>query len=92
MKANLAVLLFFGLAFQLALNCEGLPAAHAQEMAAETLATQLRRQGHRCEAPVNAQRDAERSRPDEVVWIVKCANGAYRMRLMPHGAAQVEQI
>jgi hypothetical protein len=67
-------------------------AAHAQGEAADTLASQLRRQGHRCEDPVKVERDAKRSRPDEAVWIVRCANDAYRMRLIPNSAAHVEQI
>jgi hypothetical protein len=66
------------------------PAAHAEE--AEALAAELRRQAHRCESPVNAERDAERSRPDETVWVVRCTNATYRMRLIPHQAAHVEQI
>jgi hypothetical protein len=66
--------------------------AHAEETPADSLAAQLRRQGHRCEEPVNVQRDAERSRPDELVWIIKCTNATYRMRLVPNMAAKVEQI
>jgi hypothetical protein len=69
-----------------------LSAAHAQEAPAESLAAQLRLQGHRCEGPVNAERDTERSKPDELVWVIRCMNATYRMRLMPHMAAQVEQI
>src|SRR5262245_41070208 len=98
MRRHLAVSLFLVMAIQLASNGEGfiarqiLPAAHAQETEAESLATQLRRQGHPCDGPVNAERDAERSRPDEAVWIVRCTNATYRMRLIPNSAAQVEQI
>ena len=74
--------------------CTGqvLSTARAQEAAPEALAAQLRRQGHQCDGPVSAQRDAERSKPDAAVWVIKCANATYRMRLMPHMAAQVEQI
>jgi hypothetical protein len=61
-----------------------------QEMPAESLVAQLRRQGDRCDAPVNAERDAERSSPDELVWVMRCTNATYRMRLIPHMAAQVE--
>ena len=66
--------------------------ARSQEAPAEALAAQLRRQGHRCESPVNVERDAERSKPDELVWVIKCTNATYRMRLVPHQAALVEQI
>jgi hypothetical protein len=64
----------------------------AEEMSGDTLAVQLRRQGHRCDAPVRAERDAERSRPDSAVWTVRCANVAYRMRLVPDRAAAVERL
>jgi hypothetical protein len=64
----------------------------AEETSGDALAVQLRRQGHRCDGPVLAERDAERSRPDSAVWIVKCANASYRMRLVPDMAAAVEQL
>jgi len=98
MRAELALFPFIGLVIALTPNVGGvvtepiLPTAHAEEAAAESLAAQLRRQGHRCEGPVHAERDAERSKPDELVWVVKCTNASYRMRLIPHMAAQVEQI
>ena len=67
-------------------------AATSADEAADTLAAELRRQGHRCESPVKAERDAERSRPDGDAWVVTCTNATYRMRLVPHQAAHVEQI
>src|SRR5262245_58959407 len=98
MRARLAMFPFFVLVIALALNVGGvvteaiLAAAQAQETPAGSLAAQWRRQGHRCEGPVNAERDAERSKPDEPVWLVRCTNASYRMRLIPHMAAHVEQI
>jgi hypothetical protein len=98
MRAKLAIFSFFGLVIALTPNVGGfvtepiLPAAHAEEAALESLAAQLRRQGHRCDDPVHAERDAERSKPDELVWVIKCTNASYRMRLIPHMAAHVEQI
>jgi hypothetical protein len=59
---------------------------------AELLAAQLRTQGFRCDKPVSAQQDAGRSKPDEAVWIVRCANASYRMRLIPDMAAVVEPL
>ena len=59
---------------------------------AESLAAQLRAQGFRCDRPVTAERDATRSKPDEAVWVVKCANASYRMRLIPDMAATVKPI
>ena len=66
--------------------------ALAQDAPPEVLASQLRLQGYRCDAPVTAQRDAQLSRPDEAAWILKCANASYRMRLTPDMAARVEQL
>jgi hypothetical protein len=68
-------------------------AAHAAEdMAAETLAAQIRIQGYPCDKASSAQRDVERSRPDSAVWILKCDNATYRIRLDPDMAAKVEKI
>ena len=98
MRAYSAGCLFLGVAIALTPNGAGyvakqlLPAARAQEMSADVLAAQLRRQGHRCDDPVKAERDAKDSRPDMAVWIVRCANAAYRMRLIPNMAAQIEPI
>ena len=91
------IALLFAFAFAASWNPAGrfgqqtLATARADE-AAEVLAIQLRRQGHQCESPVSAERDLKLSKPDEPVWIVKCGNIAYRMRLVPHQAAEVERI
>ena len=69
-----------------------LAAQAAEETAAETLAVQIRRQGYRCDRHLSAERDAERSKPDEAVWVLKCANATYRIRLIPDRAATVEQL
>ena len=66
--------------------------AHAQEAAAADLAAQLRIQGATCNAPVTATPDETRSRSDERVWLVRCADKTYRMRLIPDMAARVEQL
>ncbi len=68
-------------------------AAHAAEEApAAILATQVRMQGHACDKPLSAVRDAKRSKPDQSVWVLKCANAAYRMSLIPDRAAIVERL
>ena len=56
------------------------------------VATQVRKQGHTCEDPVRAQRDAERSKPGETVWLLECKSTSYRVRLVPKKAAKVERI
>jgi len=66
--------------------------AAAQATPPESLAAQLRLQGHRCDEPVTAQRDPQLSKPDEDVWNLKCGNASYRMRLVPDMAARVEQL
>jgi hypothetical protein len=68
-----------------------LTAAHA-ETAASSLAAQLRRQGHACDRALSAVRDRSRSKPDEAVWVVRCGNATYRLRLIPHQAARVERL
>ena len=68
-------------------------AAHAQQpMPAETIAAQVRLQGHRCDEPLSATRDTALSKPNEAVWVLKCANATYRLRLIPNMAASVERL
>jgi hypothetical protein len=56
------------------------------------LAVQIRKQGFLCERPLSAERDTERSKPDEAIWVIKCGNATYRMRLIPDMAAKVERL
>ena len=79
-------------AFAVALLVSGGRDAAAQATPPETLAAQLRLQGHRCDEPVTAQRNAQLSKPDEIVWNLRCSNGSYRMRLTPDMAARVEKL
>jgi len=65
--------------------------AQATDPAAESLAAQLRMQGFVCTPPVTASRDLSRSRPDEEVWRLSCAERSYVMRLVPDMAARIEQ-
>ena len=66
--------------------------AQQPEMPADTLAAQVRLQGHRCDEPLSATRDAALSKPNEAVWVLKCANASYRLRLTPDMAAKVERL
>jgi hypothetical protein len=79
-------------AFAVALLVSGDRVAWAQETPPEDLASQLRLQGYRCDEPVTAQRDAQLSKPDEVVWNLRCGNASYRMRLTPDMAARIEKL
>jgi hypothetical protein len=68
-------------------------AARAQQpMPAETIAAQVRLQGHRCDEPLSATRDTALSKPNEAVWVLKCANASYRLTLIPNMAARVERL
>jgi hypothetical protein len=66
-------------------------AARADEAAldASIVADQVRSQGFACADPVSAQRDAEKSKPDEAYYVLTCADATYDVRLVPDMAAQV---
>jgi hypothetical protein len=59
---------------------------------ADDLAAQVRQQGYRCDQPITASRDVKRSKPESAVWIVKCRNAAYTMRLTPDMAARITKL
>lgn len=59
---------------------------------ANDVAAQVRSQGYECDEPITATRDARRSRRDSAVWILKCSNGAYRVRLDPDMSARVTKL
>ncbi len=61
-------------------------------MPAEIIAAQIRDQGFSCDKALSAERDRERSTPDEAVWILKCENATYRVRLIPDQAADVKRL
>ena len=67
-----------------------LPAQAAEEMPPEIIAAQIRDQGYSCDKALSARRDWERS--DDAVWILKCQNATYRVRLVPDMAAHVERL
>lgn len=58
----------------------------------DDIAAQIRRQGYACDQPQSATRDVQASKPDEAVWLLRCGNASYRVRLMPDMAAQVEHV
>jgi hypothetical protein len=63
-----------------------------EETPKEIIAVRIRKQGYSCDQPISAERDRERSKPDEAVWILKCEDGIYRVWLIPDLAASVERI
>ena len=58
----------------------------------DDIATQVRAQGFPCDQPQSAERDAEASKPDEAVWLLRCEGASYRVRFIPDMAAQIERI
>ena len=41
---------------------------------------------------MSAQREPGQSKPDEPVWILKCVNATYRVRIIPDMAARIERL
>jgi hypothetical protein len=62
----------------------------AEEKPAEIIAAHIRTQGYACENALSALRDRKASKPNEMVWTLRCSNGIYRVRLVPDMAAHVE--
>jgi len=58
----------------------------------DEIAAQIRAQGYACDQPQSVTRDAQASKPDEEVWLLRCEGASYRVRLIPDMAARVERI
>jgi hypothetical protein len=41
---------------------------------------------------MTARRDVRTSRPDSAVWVLKCRNATYRVRLVPDMAARIVKL
>lgn len=63
-----------------------------EEVPADILAVQIRRQGYECKNPSGAERDPAASRADEPVWILTCENAKYRIRVVANMADSVEKL
>ena len=69
------------------------PARAADQLTPKDIvATQIRGQGYACDNPQSASRDQALSKPDETVWLLKCENATYRVKLIPSMAAHVERL
>ncbi|WP_246737367.1 hypothetical protein [Nordella sp. HKS 07] len=75
-------------------TCAIFTSAAAQDESVEmtVLADQIRSQGYECANPVSAQRQAAQSVQDEPVYILKCENATYEIRLVPDQAAKVTKV
>ena len=62
------------------------------ETAQDILAAQIRSQGFACDKPLRATRDAELSKRDYAVWVLKCENATYRIGRYPDLPANVEKL
>jgi hypothetical protein len=67
-----------------------LSAKAVEEMPAEIIAVQICDQGYACGKALSAKREHPES--DDAVWILKCDNASYRVRLIPDMAAKVERL
>ena len=67
-------------------------AASDDEMPAEIIAVQIRKQGYECINPKSAKRDPKASEADLPVWILTCENATYRVRLVGDMADHVEKL
>ena len=61
-----------------------------EEMPADIVAAQVRTQGYPCDKALGAERLS--SAPNAAVWVLRCGNASYRVRLTPDMAARVERI
>jgi hypothetical protein len=67
-------------------------ALQAADTPASIISYHLRRLGYPCDEPRQAKRDRTASRPHEAVWILRCGNAAYRVKLIPDRAARGELV
>src|SRR6266568_3321372 len=70
----------------------GMPYVSNAQTPAKDVAAQIGLQGYRCDQPITARRDARRSKPDSAVWVLKCRNASYSVRLVPDMAARVTEL
>jgi len=69
------------------------PAAVAQlKDAKEVLAVRVREQNHPCNRPLTAERDEARSKAHEAVWLLRCDNADYRLRLRMDMGAEITKL
>jgi hypothetical protein len=70
----------------------GVGGGHAvAETPEEIIAAKIRLHGFARDKPISAERDRAVSRPNEAVWLLKCEDHNYRVRLVPNMAADVSK-
>lgn len=69
------------------------PAAADDDAATATIvADQVRSQGFACSEPVSASKDEASSKPDVPVYMLTCANGSYRVEIIPDQGAKITAV
>ena len=63
-----------------------------QETEKRLVAIQVLSQGQVCDNPISATRDKKHSAPDVSVWVLRCENNSYRVRLAPDMAARIQRL
>ena len=69
-----------------------LPYTSNAQTPARDVAAQVREQGYPCYQPITAIQDIRFSKPDSAVWVLKCRNARYRVRLDPDMAARITKL
>ena len=64
----------------------------ADSEAAKVAAETVRDRGFPCAEPISAQRDQGQAKPDEVVWLLVCRDGRYRVRFMGEMPAKIDRL
>lgn len=59
---------------------------------AAIVAAKVRDQGFACTEPVTATRDEAQSMPDQVAYVLNCANATYAVQLVPDEAAKITVV
>lgn len=67
-------------------------AAQTEGVEVTVLADQIRSQGYECSNPVSATRLEAESVQNEPVYMLKCENATYQIRLIPDQAAKVTRV
>jgi hypothetical protein len=66
--------------------------ATAQEAPKDIVAAAVRDKGYECNDPQDIKADPNDTTPEEEAWIIRCENGAYRVKFMGDQGAEVEPV
>lgn len=66
--------------------------ATAEEDPKDIVAAAVRDAGYTCSEPQSAKVDPNESAPDQKAWIIRCENGAYRVKFKGDEGAEVAPV